>query len=310
METTASALVKLHISILLAGFTGVFGKLISLGEVPLVWWRLLMVAAIMFPLLKMWNKFRTYPARETLVLFGVGGLQGLHWVLFYASIKLSTVSVALVCISLMGFFSAIFSPLILKTRWSIREFVYSGITIVGIAMIFHFDTRYRLGIAVGIVSSAIASLFVVYNKRIGGGYESSLLFFYEIVGGLLLVTLYLPAHLFLNPGDFGIPGALDLFYLLLLSSVCTVVLYVIQLQALRKVSAFTVNLSLNLEPIYSIILASIFLGESKDFTISFYAGLFLIILSVALQTLHVLKERRRGITRAQTRESVRLPQSS
>lgn len=287
-----TALVKLHISIVLAGFTGVFGKWIRLNEIPLVWWRLVMVTLILYPALRGAGIFRTLPFRRALTLFGVGALQGLHWILFYASINLSTVSVALVCISLMGFFSAILSPLILKTKWSLREFVYSGITIAGIVLIFHFDTRYRLGIAVGVVSSAVASLFVVCNKLVGGRQDSSLTFLYEMVGGLILVSLAFPAYLALNPDEWRLPGGWDFFNLFLLSFFCTIVLYIIQLQALRKVSAFTVNLSLNLEPIYSIILASLFLGESKDFTPSFYLGLSLILLSVALQTLHVLRERR------------------
>ena len=288
-----TALLKLHVSIFLAGFTGVFGKLIQLDEVPLVWWRLLLVALIMYPLLRIGRRFRTLPLRQTLVLFGVGGLQCLHWVLFYASIKLSSVSVALVCISLMGFFTAILSPAILRTPWSLREFVYSGITIAGIALIFHFDTRYRLGIAVGVVSSAVAALFVVCNKKVAHVHESGLLFFYEVIGGLALLTLFQPFIPGRTADGFRLPGGWDFLNLFLLAFFCTVVLYVIQFQALRQVSAFTVNLSLNLEPVYSIILAALFLGEAKDFTSSFYLGLALIVLSVALQTLHVLRERKR-----------------
>ena len=288
-----TALVKLHVSILLAGFTGLFGKWISLGEVPLVWWRLLMVAAILYPLLRARGTYRTYPIRKMLVLWAVGGLQMFSWILFYASIKASTVSVALVCISLMGFFCALFSPPVLGTRWSLREFLFSGIAIAGVVLIFHFDTQYRLGIAIGTLGAAVSSLFVICNKKIGHEYDSALLFFHEVCGGLTLLTLCQPLYLHFAPQDLRWPGAGDFLGLFLLSLVCTVVLYVIQFQALRRVSAFTVNLSLNLEPVYSIILASLFLGESKDFTGSFYLGLSLIVLSVALQTLTVWRERSR-----------------
>lgn len=284
------ALVKLHISIILAGFTGLFGKWISLNEVPLVWWRLLIVVTIVYSFLRIGGKFFLPPWRRVLALFGVGSLQCFHWVLFYASIQASTVSVALVCISLMGFFSAVLSPLILKTRWSPREFLLSGITILGVALIFHFDTQYRLGIAIGVVSSFVASLFVVYNKKVGITGSTSLTFFYEMLGGFFFVTLAAPLFLTFFPADQLVPHGWDIFNLFLLAFFCTVVLYIIQLQALRVVSAFTVNLSLNLEPIYSIILASLFLGESKDYTASFYIGLSLILLSVALQTFFIMRE--------------------
>ncbi len=286
------ALLKLHISILLAGFTGVFGKWIGLSEVPLVWWRVLMVVAITYPLLVWMGEFSRQTLRNTLTMFGVGALQLLHWVLFYASIQKSTVSVALVCISLMGFFTAVLSPVILKTKWSAREFLFSGITIAGIALIFHFDSRYRLGIGLGVASSAIASLFVICNKKINRSFKPSLLFFYEMCGGFLFVTLASPILLRFFPAPTLLPDGRDFFNLFLLAFFCTVILYIIQLQALEIVSAFTVNLSLNLEPVYSIILAALFLGEAKDFTPAFYLGLSLIILSVALQTLATAREAR------------------
>lgn len=287
-----TALVKLHLSIFLAGFTGLFGKWIQLPEIPLVWYRMLLTIVTLYPILVIVN--RKKPQLEKLprkLLFAIGSLQTLHWRLFYASIKMSTVSVALVCISLLGFFTALFSPLIMGTKFSSREFVYSGITIIGIVLIFHFDTRYRFGIAVGVVSTAVASLFVILNKKYVTGFDPGRVFLNEIGGGFLLLSLGLPAYYALNPGSFVLPGAWDFFLLFILAFVLTVVLYIIQLQALRRVSAFTVNLSLNLEPIYTIILAAIFLGEAKDFTLSFYLGLGLILLSVLLQTLYVLKNR-------------------
>ena len=287
------ALLKLHFSVLLAGFTGVFGKLIALNDGLLVWWRVALTAAIMQCLL-FWRAGASFPAwRLTLVEFGVGALQCTHWVLFYASIRASNISVALVCISLMGFFSAVFSPFILKTAWSARQFVYSGLTIAGIAMIFHFDPRYRLGIAIGVVSSAIASLFVVCNKKIqAGDRRADGLFAREMLGGLLWLTLAMPVYLHFFPVQSLLPSGMDLFWLILLATLGTVVLYIIQLQALREVSAFTVNLSLNLEPVYAIALAALFFGEAKELTVSFCVGLCLIVLAVALETLHAWRERR------------------
>lgn len=287
-----AALLKLHVSVLLAGFTGVFGKWIQLNEVPLVWWRMLIVVLILYPLLRLRGVYRPLATRrETLTLWGIGGLQMLSWVLFYGSIKASSVSVALVCISLMGFFTAVLSPPMLGTRWSAREFVFSSLAVLGIALIFHFDTHYRLGITLGVLAAAISALLVVCNKKVGHAYDPGLLFYHEIFGGFLLITLFQPLYLHFMPDDLHLPGGWDFFNLFLLAFLCTVGMYTLQLQALARVSAFTVNLTYNLEPIYSIILATLFLGESKDFTPSFYAGLSCILLSVALQTLAVLKER-------------------
>lgn len=287
-----TALFKLHLSVFLAGFTGLFGKWIQLPEIPLVWYRVLLTIATLYPILVLAGRKTPYTEKlPRKLLFAIGSLQTLHWVLFYASIKASTVSVALVCISLMGFFTALFSPPIMGAKYSPREFVYSGITIIGIALIFHFDTRYRLGIAIGVVSSAIAALFVILNKKYTTGLEPKHVFFNEMLGGFILLTLFLPMYHAFQAEPFVLPGVRDFFLLFILAFVLTVVLYIIQLQALRRVSAFTVNLSLNLEPIYTIILAALFLGEAKDFTPSFYLGLGLILLSVVLQTLHVLKTR-------------------
>lgn len=251
-----------------------------------------MVCAVMGAYLRLRRQLRLPSFRRTMALWGVGALQCTHWVLFYASIRLSNVSVALVCISLMGFFSAVLSPIILGAKWSAKEFVFSGITIAGIALIFHFDTHYRLGITVGVVSSLVASLFVVCNKKVTGTLPAVEMFFHEMVGGLLYLTLLMPAYLRVFPPASLTPTGSDAVYLLLLAILCTVVLYILQLQALELVSAFTVNLSLNLEPVYAIILAALFLGEAEEFTVSFYLGLSLIILSVALQTVSIMRERK------------------
>ncbi len=289
------ALLKLHFSIFLAGFTGLFGKWVTLPEIQLVWWRLLFTVLLLYPYFRLTRRKgkeegEAFPPR--LLLYAIGALQALHWILFYASIKLSTVSVGLVCISLMGFFAALLSPPLLGTRFSAREFLYSGLTVLGIALIFNFDTQYRTGIAVGVISSVVATLFVVLNKKCAMRADSTGVFFHEIVGGTLFVTAFLPGYFHLAAQTPGLPSWNDLLLLLVLAGVCTVVLYIIELQALRDVSAFTVNLSLNLEPVYAIVLAALFLGEAKDFTLSFGAGLALILLSVALQTLHVLRARK------------------
>ena len=303
------ALAKLHASVFLAGFTGILGKVITLNEVPLVWWRMLMVIIMLYAFLRLRNAFRRPPARDLLTLYLLGGALAIGWIFFYGSVKASTVSVALVCVSLTGFFTALLSPPILKTLWSPREFLYSAFSIAGIALIFHFDTQYRFGILLGCAAAAITAVYIICNKKfVSHCPDQNLVFFHEICGGFLLITLSLGYFMNANPAMRFAPNTHDIFYLFLLAAFCTVVMYVLQLQALQDISPFTVNLTFNLEPIYSIILATLLLGEGKTFTGSFYTGLGLIVLSVLLQSLHVVKNPPpppEG-TRRKTRESVRM----
>lgn len=284
-----AALIKLHVSVLLAGFTGLFGKWIGMTEYPIVWWRVALTVAMMIPFMALRGRLRRYSVRNTLLMLGVGALQCLHWVLFYASIQKSTVSVALVCISLLGLFTALLSPVLLRTRFSGIEVLLGLLCVAGVALIFHFDTQYRLGITIGVISSFLSAVNVVLNKKINGPFPKDILFTYEMIGGLIALTVCGPLIVQVFPAPEFVPHGWDLFGLCMLAFWGTVVLYIIQLQALAVVTAFTVNISLNLEPVYSIILASIFLGESKEYTWSFYTGLAIILLSVALQTLRIAR---------------------
>lgn len=287
------AFIKLHLSILLAGFTGLFGKLISLNEGLLVWYRMMFAAIMLYLILKMSNKLLAIPLKEQLKIAGTGFILGLHWVFFYGSIKMANVSVGVVCFSLVGFFTALLEPMIIRRRFKVKELLFSLITVAGIVLIFQFDMRYRAGIIVGIISSALAALFTITNKKVGVCHPSRMMLLYEMGGGFLGLTCLLPLYLHFFPVETILPDMKDFLYLLLLALVCTIGLYLLQIQVLKTVSAFTVNLSYNLEPIYSIILAMLFFGEAKELNIAFYVGLALIILSVLLQTREALLSKAR-----------------
>lgn len=282
------AFIKLHLSILLAGFTGLFGKLISLNEGLLVWYRMMFAAIMLYLILKVSNKLLAIPVKEQLKIAGAGFILGLHWVFFYGSIKMANVSVGVVCFSLVGFFTALLEPLIIRRRFKVKELLFSLVTVAGIILIFQFDMRYRSGIIVGIISSALAALFTITNKKVGASHPSRMMLLYEMAGGFLGLTCLLPFYLHFFPVDTILPDMTDFLYLLLLALVCTIGLYLMQIQVLKTVSAFTVNLSYNLEPIYSIILAMLFFGEAKELNTAFYIGLGLIIVSVLLQTREAL----------------------
>ena len=281
------AFIKLHISIILAGATGIFGKLISLNEALLVWYRMMLASLLFLLVLSVSKRLNRISFGDALRIGGVGLLLGLHWVFFYGSIKASNVSIGVVCFSLVGFFTAFLEPLINCHRVSFKEVVFR------VVLIFHFDTRYRLGIGLGIISSALAALFTITNKKIGNNYSTSTMLLYEMVGGFIGLSCILPFYLRYIPVSTIVPGLLDFTYLLLLASVCTIGLYLLQIQVLKKISAFTVNLSYNLEPIYSIILAMLLFSEAKELNAAFYIGLGVIILSVILQTLSVIRSNKK-----------------
>lgn len=287
------AFIKLHLSIILAGFTGLFGKLISLNEGLLVWYRMMFAAIMLYLILKLSNKLLAIPVKEQLKIAGTGFILGLHWVFFYGSIKMANVSVGVVCFSLVGFFTALLEPLIIRRRFRVKELMFSLITVAGIVLIFQFDMRYRTGIIVGIISSALAALFTITNKKVGASHPSRMMLLYEMAGGFLGLTCLLPLYLHYFPVDTILPDMKDFLYLLLLALVCTIGLYLLQIQVLKTVSAFTVNLSYNLEPIYSIILAMLFFGEAKELNTAFYIGLAFIILSVLLQSREALLSKAR-----------------
>jgi drug/metabolite transporter (DMT)-like permease len=285
------AFIKLHISILLAGCTGLFGKLISLNEGLLVWYRMLITSLLFTILLVIWKRFCKISLHDFLLISGVGALLSLHWLFFYGSIKASNVSIGVVCYSLTGIFTAVFEPLINRRSISRKEILFSLIALSGVVFIFSFDMRYRLGIGLGIISSALAALFTITNKRVSMKYPTGTTLLYEMYGGLLFISLLIPVYLHFFPVETIIPSKTDFIYLLLFAFFCTICMYILQIQALKKISAFTVNLSYNLEPIYSILLAMLIFGEARDLNASFYVGLSLIIISVIMQMYFVFKDK-------------------
>ena len=179
---------KLHLSVLLAGFTGVFGKLITLNEGLLVWYRLLFSFLMFYVILFFARKLPKESSADTLKMIAIGMLLGLHFLLFYASIKYANVSVGVVCYSLEGFFTAVFNPLFNRKFFSLKEISYSLIAVLGIGLIFHVDPHYRVGIIFGILSAALFSIFTICNKKLETGEFSKDLIsarsmlFYELLG--------------------------------------------------------------------------------------------------------------------------------
>lgn len=281
-----NAYITLHLSILLAGGTGLFGRLISVGEVPLVWIRVIMAAIFLIIVMVVNGRLPKIPRSDALRIMACGVILAIHWCFYYGSIKYANVSIGAVCFALVGFFTAILEPLLSRHKPSLREILLSLLTVAGISLIFGFDARYRLGICIGVLSSLFYTFFSLSSKRTQAltGHKSSTMLLYELIGGGIFLTLATPVYAQLFPDIMIMPSSIDWVYLLLFSTVFTIMPFLLLFKALRSISAFTVNLSYNLEPVYTILAAMILFSEAKELNVSFWIGITLIILSVLLQT--------------------------
>lgn len=282
----------LHIAIFLAGITGVFGKLIHLNEVLITFYRMLFAAIILVIVTSCAAQVKVkYSKTELLKMGGIGFLLGLHWIFFYGSIKYSNISVGVVCFCLTVFFTSVLEPVINKKKIAVVEVLLSFLTLMGIALIFSFDTQFRIGIILGVISSLFVAIYTILNERIIHQYDTKELTKIEMIGGTIGLAIMLPLIVQFYPIDSYIPSSGDLFYLLILSAICTVLLYYLLNFSMKKISAFTVNLSFNLEPIYAILIAVFFFDEYKDLNFNFFVGLILILLSLILQMLRVVRQK-------------------
>lgn len=281
------ALIQLHVAVFLAGFTAILGVLIKLNEGLLVWYRLLITVCTLFIILYVKKKLRRLPVKEILKIFGVGAIVAIHWVTFYGSIKYSNVSVALVCFSATGFFTAFFEPLLLKRNFIWAEVLLGILAIAGIGIIFGFHPQYKMGILFGMISAMGSALFPIFNKELVKKFEPETVTLYELGGGLITLTLLVPLYLMKFPATYYFPTLTDWGWLLILAWACTVLGFHLQLNALKKISAFTANLTYNLEPVYGIILAFIFFNEAAVLDWHFYLGLLFILTAIILHMLRL-----------------------
>lgn len=286
------AFLQLHGAILLAGFTGILGKLIHLNEGYLTFYRMLLSAFIILIFLLANKTFHLPSAKSLLQLLGIGAIISLHWVGFYGSIKYSNVSVGVTCFSAVGFFTSLIDPAINRRRIDWTEVGLGIVVIVGVYLIFNFYPQFKTGIIFGLISAFIASIFPILNKRMLHHHTPMALNFFEMSGGAVALMIILPLYLHFFPAAYLMPTTTDWLWLLFLSAVCTVYAFDLSLQALKKISAFTVNLSFNLEPVYSIIMAFIIFKENQFLGIGFYAGFLLILFAVTIQMVRVRNERK------------------
>lgn len=225
---------------------------------------------------------------------GIGILVMLHWVAFYASIKLASISVAMVCLSSIALFASIIEPLVNRARFDYLEIVFSAFAMLGIFTIYSSDTSASLGIIFGVIAALLSAIFSTFNKRIATKYETLTISLVELTSGWIVLTLLFPFYFNIQHTEKFLPTLEDSVYLIILSLVCTVLTWILSLQALRKVSAYTMGLALNLEPVYGIILAILFAGEGKIMNKGFITGAIIILLTVTMHTFYSFYKHRKA----------------
>lgn len=283
------AFLQLHIAVFLAGFTGILGRLITLNEGMIVWYRLLLTAATMWILFGLMKKLQKIPLIDIIKISAVGFIAAMHWVTFYGSIKYSNVSVSLVCFSAISFFTALFEPIILKKKMNWTELLLGLITLSGIYIIFHFDTHYKTGIILGIISAILASLFPIFNREFLKRTNVETMLTWQQTGGLIVLSALLPFYLNRFPVNSFIPSLENFGWLLVLAWFCSVLAFKLSGNALKRLSAFTVNLSYNLEPVYGIILAFIVYKENEFLSKWFYVGFAIIAIALIIHVYLLVK---------------------
>jgi len=285
MQAVNQARLQIHFCVLLWGFTAILGKLITLPALPLVWWRMLLVVAALLLMPRVWRGLRAMPARLIWAYADIGVLVSLHWLSFYAAIKLSNASVGATCIALGPVFLAFIEPWIAKRKFDPRELMIGVAVVPGVMMVVGgVPHGMRLGIAVGVLSALFVAFFGSLNKRLVEHGDPLTVTFIELGTGTVFLTLLAPFIPHAGPA-FVLPDTHDALLLLALSFGCTLLPFALALVALRHMSAFGTQMVTNLEPVYAIMLAIVLLGEQHELDHWFYAGVAVILAAVFMHPL-------------------------
>ena len=270
----------MHFIVILLGFTGVLGKLIDCGSTVLVWYRMLIAFVFLLAYIYFTSNFKI-SKKNFIEILGIGFVVAAHWLFFFESIKVSNVSVAVVCMGTSSLFSSFLEPLILKRKIQIRELVLSVVVLFAIGLALNADFSYVLGFIYGIIAAFLATLFTILNALYVNKVSSEKITLIEMVGGFIIISVYLLFSAEITFSDLNI-STRDIIYLIILGGVCTSFAFVISVEVMKFLSPYNVIMAVNLEPVYSVLLALFIFGESENMNLSFYIGGILIIAAVSL----------------------------
>lgn len=284
----------LHFIVFIWGFTAILGALITIDAIPLVWYRMLL-AVLFIAIYFLWKKKSFKVDRAGLLkFFFTGVVIALHWVFFFKAIKVSNVSVALVTMSTGAFFTALIEPVFFKRKINTLELFLGLLVIAGLYIIFNFESQYKLGIIYALIASFLGALFAVLNGLFIKKYTADTISFYQLFFGVVFITIYLLFTNSFSVSFFQIPAS-DWMYLIVLSSICTAYAFIASVHVMKYLSPYTVMLTINLEPIYAIVLALFIFGDKEQMSSTFYLGafivLFVVLLNGIIKNRSILKEK-------------------
>ena len=284
------SLIHFHFIVFIFGFTAILGSLISVDSIELVWYRMLIASICLIILAPFLNKNLNISRSLVLKLFFCGVIISLHWVFFFKAIKLSNVSITLSILSLGAFITSFLEPILYKRKIIFYEVVLGFLVVVGTAIIFKTQFHYLEGILYALGSVVLSVFFTLFNGKLIGKISSFTISFYELLGGFVTISILLIMN-----NDFDTDLLLlkreDIVWLFVLGTICTAYAFVISVEVMKHLSPYSVMLSINMEPIYGIVLAIIFLNESENMSYEFYIGFLLIFTSVILNGIVKLSDK-------------------
>lgn len=269
--------------VLILGFTGIFGKLISLNTIELVWYRMLIAFITLFTFLVFKKELTKIKKKDFFGLLFIGSLVAVHWFFFFESIKVSNVSVAVVCLSTASFFSAMIEPLFLNRKPKLYEYVLGIVVFVTLFLMLEAETKYTMGYIYGIIASFLGTLFTLYNAKYISRLEASKITMVEMLAGVIIFSIIMLINKEIGISNLKI-NINDFVYLFLLGTICTAAVFVWMVEIMKYISPYSLIMAINLEPIYSIVLALIIFSESEHMNLPFYIGASVIILVVFLES--------------------------
>lgn len=271
----------LHFLVLIWGFTAILGLLITIPPVEVVFFRTLLAAAGLGALMLFQRRSFRLPRRGLLMILVAGFVIGAHWILFFASARISTASISLAGLATTSFWTSLLEPLFMKRKIRWYEISLGLVVVGGLYIVFHFELDHTAGLIMAVSAAVLSALFSVMNAKLATVYHHHVITFYEMLGACMGTLLFLPVYLeFLADGPLQLtPTSSDWIYLLILAFICTVYPYSAAVKLMKRITAFAVNLTVNLEPVYGIILAVIFFGDQEKMNAEFYIGAGVILLA-------------------------------
>ena len=288
---TSTDYLKLHFIVFLWGFSAILGKLVTIPAVELVWYRSIFATLGMGAVIYFSRGTFKVSLPDVFRLLAIGSIVALHWIAFFGSARVANVSVSLVGFATNSLWAALLEPWFNKTRIKKYELLLGMVVITGLYIIFSFDFQYKLGLLLGVFAGFTSALFSVFNSRMVKQNSARTITFYEMIGVILATAIFLP-FADLAGVDLRLPllpSAMDLLYIAILAGVCSVYAYTVAVELMKRISVFLIQLTLNLEPLYGIIMAVIIFGQEEKMNLNFYIGTLVIL--AAVSTYPMLKKR-------------------